>query len=564
LPWAAYNCLVTAASFEIKKWFEEKTTTKRLLSIIWSLLRTEILLGRLPNIFLWYELFAIVYRQFDDEKNEIPDDIFFDGCLAVRLLHVDQKDNCLTYLPNILEKLGLSLSNDAVLFLLGHEEKIIEHYKDDNTKNASTFESFFQKVYAQPLNDQIFFQTEFQNSDILVLKSIIIGCNIIFEFEKNKNVIFLVETILASIEIMLATSIGKIFPLVESIFIRVIVDNDIDYFFSLKDDVANKVILKVNLNNIFAGNHDLKIESFLKIFAFILGSYFHTESIHEYLDGIFREESVNERMTFAFNHKQSFTNIMGDNPKVFFDDWKDEKFIYTRKRLSPIIFHQNVDAMDHNSILDKGTFEDTPHNKFVIHSIIDDSLWDQAGWKATGVLVSPNTLGLALAFRNISIGKKIFANWEKSIGKMDADELIDISIIKGVNKYNPSWYRVIITTNQEKVMTDRDKFHIFKSRINEMNADNSNNLNMFENEFRISKSFILFPSSTEVLLPEYLKFGILKTKITIKNAWQIGINDLNQVAIYDTDVPVLPDGVIDAPILSLLKQKRENNTGVPE
>jgi hypothetical protein len=564
LPWAAYNCLVIAASFEIKKWFEGKKITKRLLSIIWSLLRTEILLGRLPNIFLWYELFVIIYRQFDDAKNEIPDDIFFDGCLAVRLLHIDQKDDCLTYLPNILDNLELSLSNDAVLFLLGYEEKIIEHYKDDNIKNVSALESFFQKVYAQPLNDQFFFQTEFQNSDILVLKTIIIGCNIIFEFDKNKNMIFLVETILASLESILATSVGKIVPLVESIFVRVSIDNNIDYFFSSKDDKTNKVILKVNLNNIFAGDHDLKVESFLKVFAFILGSYFHTESIHEYLDGIFREESVNERMAFAFNHKQSFTNIMGDNPRVFFDDWKDGKFIYTRKRLSPIIFHQNVDTIDQNSVLEKKTFEDTPHNKFIIHSIIDDSLWDKAGWKATGILVSHNIAGLALGFKNFDVGKKIFEGWKNLIGKIDKNELIDISIIKGVNKYNPSWYRVIVTTNQERTIINDNKFHIVKSRIHEMNANNSKNMNMFENAFRIFKSFILFPSPIELLLPEHLKFGILKTKITIKNAWQIGINDPIQVAIHDTDVPILPEGITDIPVLSLLKQKKENRKGASQ
>jgi hypothetical protein len=405
---------------------------------------------------------------------------------------------------------------------------------------------------------------EFQNSDILVLKSIIIGCTIVFEFNRNRNMMLLVETILALIESIVATSIGKIFPMVENICINVIVDNNIGYFSFLKDNKTNKVILGVNLNNIFTGEREMRDKSFLEFFAFILGSCFYTEDIKDYVDSIFRMESVHERIVFTFNHKRLFANIIGDNPKVFFDDWKNDKFFCKQRRLSPVNFHKDIGSITQNLNISKKSLENTPHNKFIIHSIIDDSLWDKAGWKATGVLVFPNILGLALIFKDFAIGKQIFANWEKSTGKIDTDELINILIVKGINKYNPSWYRAIITTNQKKVMTDKDKFHIFKSRINEMNADNSSNLDIFENTFRISRTFILFPSSADALLPEHLKFGIFKTRITIKNAWQIGINDPYQVAIRDTDVPILPEGIADIPVLSLLKQKRETQKGAPK
>jgi len=71
LPWASYNCLITAASLDEKKWHEEKILTKRFFYIIKSILSTEIILGRLPNIFFWYELFSILYQQYDGKNNDI-------------------------------------------------------------------------------------------------------------------------------------------------------------------------------------------------------------------------------------------------------------------------------------------------------------------------------------------------------------------------------------------------------------------------------------------------------------------------------------------------------------
>jgi hypothetical protein len=559
LPWASYNCLIFAASLEMKKVYERKKITEHFLSILKSILSTEILLGRLPNILFWHDLFSSLYQQYGDKTNNVPDDIMLDACLSVRLLHIDQKEYNLKYLPRILENLGLLMSSAAVLYLLGYEDEIIESCPYISVKNNQELESFFQKAYSQPVIEQAFFQTDFQNSDILTLKTVIIGCEIQFEFSKDKNMFFLVETILSLIESMMATSVGKLFPMIENILINVIADNNIDYFLLSKNNETNKIILKVNNDNVFTGNPNLRYESFLTFFSFILANCFHTENINEYLDNLFRKEKLNERLSFIFNHKQLSTDIMGKDPKIFFDDWKDEESVYKNKRAKPIIFHQNIDKMKKGIDVDEETIEDTPHNKFAVHSIINDNLWNKATWRAIGIVASPEMLGLALIFENFDIGKKIFEDWNKLTGKTDKNELIDVTIIKGINKYHPCWYRTVVTTNKEKEIINDDKIHMLTSRIHEMNPENSDNLDMFEGTSKILKRYIFFPSSTEVLLPEhYLKYGIIKTKITIKNAWQIGIDDPNQVAIHGTDEPVLPEGIEDIPILSLLKQKKDN------
>jgi hypothetical protein len=556
LPWASYNCLITAASLESKKLSEEKEVTNRFILIIKSILSTEILLGRLPNIFFWHRLFLILYQQYREKTVDIPDDILFDSCLAVRLLHINQKENNLVYLPSILKNIGLVVSSDAVLFLLGYENEIISNCLYMNMKSNQELTSFFQKAYSQPLIDQIFFQTDFQNSDILVLKSIIIGCNISFEFVKDKNMLLFVETILVLIESILATSIGKLFPMIESIIINVTEDNNIDYFLLTIDSTTQKNTLRVNPGTISTGDNDLMKESFWKFIAFILTNCFYTENIQEYLDHIFCNENINERISFCFDHKKASINIMGNNPEIFFDDWKDDKFIHKNKRTTYVVFDQNADKVTQGLNFDKENFEDTPHNKFIVHSIIDDDLWNNAGWKAVGILASPEILGLALGFDNFDVGKRIFEAWRKMIGRIDKEELIDITIIKGINKYHPCWYKIVITTNQDKVMADKEKFHMFKSRTHKMEAENSNNLDMFEGTFKILKRFTFFPSELKLLHPDHLQYGIIKSKITIKYAWQIGFDDQNQVAIDDADEPILPEGIEDIPILALLKKRK--------
>jgi hypothetical protein len=353
---------------------------------------------------------------------------------------------------------------------------------------------------------------------------------------------------------MLATSVGKIFPIAENIIINVVEDNNVDYFLLSKDNETDKLILKVNVNSIFTDDNDSKTKSFFTFLSFILANYFSIENIHEYLDNIFGKESLNERLFFTFRHKLFSTNVMGNNPEIFFEDWKDDESTRENKRLSPIIFHENRDKASQSSKLNK-EIEDMPHNKVEVHSIIDEELWKKAKWNATGVIVSPDDgiLGLALIFDDFEVGKKIFSDWTKITGGIDKDELIDITIIKGINKHNPYWYRVIVTANREN---KDDKYYIITSRVQEMQPEDNKNLTNFENIFLLLKKYILYPSSMKALLPEHLQYGIVKTKITIKYAWQVSLNDPSQVAIRDTDEPVLPEGVDDIPILSIFEQRK--------
>lgn len=97
------------------------------------------------------------------------------------------------------------------------------------------------------------------------------------------------------------------------------------------------------------------------------------------------------------------------------------------------------------------------------------------------------------------------------------------------------------------------------SRIKEMNPSNSNNLNYAIKIFESLGKYSLYPSKMAdnggLIEPIWDK-SILKKKLIIRNAWEIGEHDLDGIAIYENDQPILPENITDIPVLRLLKRKK--------
>jgi hypothetical protein len=94
-----------------------------------------------------------------------------------------------------------------------------------------------------------------------------------------------------------------------------------------------------------------------------------------------------------------------------------------------------------------------------------------------------------------------------------------------------------------------------------MNAENTQHLDDFEREYARIGKFIFCPCEGINQPIPIMRLGILKSKITIRYAWQIGENDPAGVAIYKDDDPIIPNDVKDAPVIALLKKKQggDNN-----
>ena len=163
---------------------------------------------------------------------------------------------------------------------------------------------------------------------------------------------------------------------------------------------------------------------------------------------------------------------------------------------------------------------------------------------------------MGFMFGNKEVGQQIFDGWLQDFGSIDENSALRITLIRGINRNKPLAYRVVIAGNipsnfgSSKILT-------MLSRMMTMEPEKSGNM---ENFLRIFQNFQKFQ-----LIPAYLKNGVSEpdsaraiemTEIHVRDAWEIGRNDIDSMGIEPNDDIIIPDGIKDSPVADLLEHKR--------
>lgn len=565
LIWASNSSFIAAYSIALKPFEEKGIVPEKTYNIAKEILTNEILIGRIPQILIWWELVGMLRTVLNiDEDIDSTLNIDFatlrESYLSIRLLNsnVDNNDNY-TLLPDILNKYGLELSSDALLFKLGNFEVIEKvYYKDSKLETKEDFRNYFTTVANQPLQEQLLYATNLMSNNLLELETNLLGCNVKVIFEKNKELLLLAEMILAFIESFFATSLENVASHRNSISINLefkemknILEfkhnsdlNEYYFFFNNKE-----VLTANNINS--SGFHD-EMRSFIAIF--LAYNFMVKDNIEDYMLYLFEEEEVLERVSMVFNHRNFFLNSVGNDAKVFFEDWAKTITDLNTYEIKEI---ENFDIKKETIKNEDIDFKEKRHDKIRTMSVIEMELWDKAQWQGTGIFFDPSAeaLGLIITYKDIEAGKKIFDNWINRFGRVDSKETIKISIIKGIDENNPYHYTVHITTNIDKNSITTGLVSI-PSRFKVMTPTSSTNINNFEKFFSQVKRFIILPAkfdSSNQIEPIFDK-AIMKTEISIKYAWEIDEHDLERAVIRKGDNPIIPkEHMKDAPILKWFK-----------
>ena len=169
---------------------------------------------------------------------------------------------------------------------------------------------------------------------------------------------------------------------------------------------------------------------------------------------------------------------------------------------------------------------------------------------------------MAFIFKNEKAARAIFEDWRQTYGAKDKDEIIKISMIRGVSEENPGWYRAVVTTNLDTAK--RNDRYIMVSRVRTLEAESTENLDRFSESFKQFGFYLLAPAILENGKPHpkvLLDFGIVKTAFNDRQAWEIGPNDLDIAAITDDTKPIIPKNVKNAPLIELLKKRKTLKDG---
>ncbi|MCT4614459.1 MAG: hypothetical protein N4A49_06255 [Marinifilaceae bacterium] len=567
LLWASNNCFISAISIAFKSWYEEGILDNRVYDCAKHMAINEQIIGRVPNFLAWHELFTVVSNQVEsrEEDNEIPTLELLDACLSVRFLNSDaNQDNLFSFLPDILENNNLWLSQNAVLFKLGYSDLILGDYVKFDIKNEQELNSYFELIAGQPFRKQILYQTNFCEENEIEITSKVLGCSFIYSFEQDMELLLAAETLAAFFESFLATSLKDVFPNTEDIKIKLIRNNK-ENLFSFKAIDSSEYIFEIDKFSFSLEKREALWTKMLEFSSYILGTNFFINEPKELLERLFKDEEINERLSIIFEHRKFTINVLGDTPKLFYNSWKGNNRIntYLPKRKSPLVYNFSDEKnKDSTKTKPDSDLDNIRHNQRKVSSIIDVNQWDKAKWNAFGLFTDNNGLSIFIGYTYGEEGKKIFKDWIKKFGVKDTDEKIKITIIKGVDKHNPYWYRVHIGANVKKEELKSGDIILSASRFHEMNATTPNNLNKLISVFNDYKSFRFCPAEVELnanKINPFEEYSIIKHEITFRNAWEIGLHDLENVAIKKGDNPIIPKDVKNAPVLEVLRRKENGN-----
>ncbi|QOG03481.1 hypothetical protein [Flavobacterium sp. MDT1-60] len=559
LLWASHNCLIFACSLSLKTWFKEGYLDNETYYIAIELAKNEILLGRIPSLLCVCELINVLSKliDVDDEENRqgiFNDETlrFIDITLANRFLNSNEHKE-FELIPDVLSYLNLEFSTDALLYKLGYVEKIIESVDNVDFKSPD-LDDFMSSIASQPIKEQFVYKTDFVSSDEIVLYSKVLGTNTELRFKKDEELFFISEAFLAFIESFFSTSLNEIMPTTENVFINLIQNSNIDIIKLLPQEKSNEFTIEVNKFNFFERKFSDELwRNLLDFLSNLMQQNFLVKDVKMFLDNLFNKEEVFQRVSMVFSHDIFCRDFYGEKPKIFLENWYDKEKHKTYNNIRTDDIQINIKDV---KIKKSNELKETSHNLRNVSSIIDIKLWDSAQWQGFGLFINKNyELGIVLCFKDILYGEKIFDGWLSKLGNLDFNEEIRLSIIKGIDSNNPHWYRVHIC----KEMREHKEDVLFTSvsKLHTLHPVNSANLDNLIQFYNAKNKYKIYPASidSEGAFRPDLSRGIEKTKLVIKEAWEISLNDIDSAAILKNDKIIIPKNIQDAPILEVLRMK---------
>ena len=588
LPWAARGTLLAAASIATNDLWQYGEITPYQAACYRLLKWVELRLGRLPHILAWHEVDMLIRQELAvrgyDSELLFESETAFKGLVARLLLRTDFFDlKALQKLPDVLDRLGLDIPAAALLHMMGHSDR----FKEGAEAVGENLDAFASRCWA--------IEAEFPQSDSpllydrqkVTLRSRIVGCRISVHCETESVCVEMGESILAALESFLATSaLDRAMASEPELTMEVRVSHFAEKPITVSVEEREgrpHLAIRCQAFDLKALSIDKQREIREGVFdatVTALAQFVTFKDSERDLEDLFRDERVYERAVAFTSTFGTQGNVLGVSPKTRLSAWneKDAK-TYALVRKEPWIPKEvegDEEAKETVTVLQGGQGNDPPselldpnlrsHEDIETVSIIRMRLWDRAKWKGVGfVCTIDDELPpvLALLFLDRQTGQEIFQHWRKELGKIDVQERMRLAIVRGIDKTQPHAYRVIVGSAPSAVPKGV-RFVAFASRIHRMDATTSENLERFLAAYAASGMFYIAPGylPSDLDTPQDPQIDLNLTigihRINVRNAWEIGVRDIDSQGICEDDDPVIPEEVDQAPVLEVIKRIREH------
>ena len=566
LLWAARNRALTATSHAMAG-MDAGRFDPVVLVALGQLTWYELQLGRVPHVLeartLWNSV--VTHTETTEEqrsaylKSRTDQDIvlgIYVLCLPLKALSRVRR------LPDVLEKLGFECSRNALLYALGHEDLLREEGYLPESENEDEVREFFGRWqdYADP--DDLAMQPTLSDGSTRVLESTILGCRFEVETESGESSVSLGETVLGALESLMATSEEqRVMPRYEGVRIVISPEESVSQTprLDLDDDDSREIKILhpriVDLGSMPRWNaySDWLRESVIRIACSVFLLHGRDGWLEEVVGqqlGVFRAVGIGE--TISPNRR-----VFGEGRRISLKDWvaeENQEFEMRREevwRIRDRERHPRPTVDSKRDLASSLNTEALSHRDYQVRTPIDLLMWERARWRATMFVTPPRFPPvLAIGFEDKEAALAIFRVWKERWGEEEADEGLRVAVVRGIDDQKPAAYAVVVGAPLGGTENTGRRVTKYLSQINRMFPESTTNLDRFLQAYEDAGGFLFAPvhirADRTVPDPPCLEVAVGMRKLQVREAWTIGENDPDRVAIEDGRKPVTPASSVSA------------------
>ena len=584
LHWASRNFALAAVAHQFGAFRRTGSIAAVNPATLSRLFATELQLGRVPYVLSTYHLGMMVTNARatteQQRKNLSEKQLAQSAWLAALLLKTPFAQLAqVKFLPDALERLGLHHSRMALLFLMGREDVLRAECSVPQEEKADGYLEFFEHMADFGRNMILPEQPDYLIGDRAELHSRILGCAIRISCANNLISIAIGEAVLGTLEALLATSLNhRILPHLDQFHLRIEPSEESELRPTLnfiEEDGSTVGIIGHAAQIVYSTRDEiLSFSDWLRESVFQIFMQFANPFDYEtWAESVLKEENGYSRSVTFSNVPSAMNLIYGtDCERLSIDEWiqdSDVSYEVTRRaEWRPKLLPEQTKAKGRPRFSEQEPPENLvdpeslKHTDFRVISPIDVRKWNDAKWRATVFITVPEAdvpPVLCLAFLNEGPAAAIFRGLCGRFGRDDPDNKLRIAIIRGVRSSNPRAYAVIVGPNADSLPLDGAKTFEMVSRFQVMTPSSSENLDRFLAEYGRHGRYLLAPAHLPTMngVPKaMMDFALGKHHLTVREAWEIGINDQDAVALNVDDPPVIPTDQPNAPVLSTIERRR--------
>ena len=584
LLWAARGTMLAASSIATNEFWTHDTVTPQQAVCYNHIKWIELRLGRIPHLLAWHQLDRLLrnvlaHKGYDSE-HLFDDEIVFDAALGILLLRAGIPELYkLVLLPDALDELDLPNAAVALKYALGYENEVPAVFLG-NPQSMEAPADFFRQWRDQPVASDLPPAPVLYGERAVSLTSNILGCRISVNTATQEPCIELAESLIAALESFLATGVpANMFAIEPNLTINIELSDLADMLFTFDtNDQDGRLNVEIRCRQFDPQVLDFDDQARMKerlfdVVVHLVARVFLFDDHKSILKRLFHDDEVPQR---AFDFTTSFVvvgNVLGYKPKTTLEAWIKGYKPYPLTRVEPWDADDRHREATTPQARNPPEFADSsaeppaellaprsvPHNQMETISLIRDNLWNEAGWFATGFAEFSKTPPiLTLAFKNPQAARKIFAFWRAELGDRDEEDKLRVAIIRGISKTNPYTYRMVIGSDPATGLSKSNVTFVFAtSRIHTMEPSSDENLKRFLGNYQVWGGYILSYGFERDGTLEFARENyLLKKHLVIREAWEVGWNDIDRLAINENDDPIIPEGQQEAPVLKLLSKRR--------